>query len=122
MLLALWVSLAAGAGAVARYLLDQTVQRRSRGEFPFGTLAVNVSGSLVLGFVVGMAVHHGLGADTALVLGSGFAGGYTTLSTWAYESLALAETGELLEAAANVVVSVVLGLAAGAAGLALALL
>lgn len=122
MLLALWVSLAAGAGAVARYLLDQTVQRRSRGEFPFGTLAVNVSGSLVLGFVVGMAVHHGLAADTALVLGSGFAGGYTTLSTWAYESLALAETGELLEAAANVVVSVVLGLAAGAAGLALALL
>jgi CrcB protein len=121
MLLALMVSLAAGAGAVARYGLDQLVQRHTRGEFPLGTLAVNVSGSLVLGLVIGLGLHHGLATEPTLILGSGFAGGYTTLSTWAYETLALAQTGEMLQAAGNVVATVVLSVAAGAAGLALAL-
>jgi CrcB protein len=119
---ALAVALAAGLGAVARYLLDQVVQHRTRGEFPYGTLVVNVTGSLLLGLVTGLAAHHGLPADVAVVLGAGFAGGYTTLSTWAWESLALAETGELAEAALNVAGTVALGVAAAVAGLGLALL
>jgi CrcB protein len=121
-MLALAVALAAGIGAVARYLLDQLVQHHTRGEFPYGTLLINVSGSLLLGVSTGLAMHHGLPEDAALVIGTGFAGGYTTLSTWAWETLALAEAGELLQAALNALGSFAIGLAAAAAGLGLALL
>ena len=117
MLLALVVSAAAGFGAVARYVLDQLVQHRTAGEFPAGTMVVNVSGSLVLGLVVGLSLHHGLSNDAALVVGSGLLGGYTTLSTWAYETWALGESGAWAEAAVNVAGSFAAGLAAAALGL-----
>jgi fluoride exporter len=117
----LLVTVAAGVGAVARYLLDDTVQRRTSHPFPAGTLAVNISGSFLLGLVVGWAAHHGLSTSTSTVVGAGFTGGYTTLSTWAWESLALAERDARGVAAVNVVGSLGLGLAAAAAGLGLAL-
>lgn len=113
-MLSLGVALAAGGGAVARYVVDQAVQRRSGARFPYGTLVVNTTGSFVLGLVVG-----GLSGSAAVVLGAGFAGGYTTLSTLAWETLALAEEGSVLSASLNVLGSVVLGLAAAAAGLVL---
>jgi fluoride exporter len=116
------VALAAGIGAVARYVLDQIVQHRTSGTFPAGTLLVNLTGSLLLGVVVGLGLHHGLATTPTVVVGVGFAGGYTTFSTWAWESLALTETGELGEAVANVVGSFAAGLLAAAAGLGLALL
>jgi CrcB protein len=121
-MLTLAVAAAAGAGAVVRYVVDQLVGHRARGDFPYGTLIVNISGSLLFGLTTGLAVHHGFAAAPAAVVGAGFAGGYTTLSTWAWETLALAEAGDLLEAALNVVGSFALGLAAAAAGLGLALL
>jgi CrcB protein len=121
-MLTLAVALAAGAGAVLRYFLDQLVQHRTRGDFPYGTVVVNVTGSFLLGLVTGLALHHGLAATTTVVIGAGFAGGYTTLSTWAWETIALAETGDLLEASVNVVGSFAAGLAAASAGLGLALL
>jgi CrcB protein len=92
------------------------------GHFPFGTVVVNLTGSFVLGLATGLATHHGLAETPTLIIGSGFAGGYTTLSTWAWESLALAEDGDLAGASANVVGSFAAGLAAAAAGLGLALL
>jgi CrcB protein len=121
-MLTLAVSLAAGLGALARYLLDQQVQHRTGSAFPYGTLLVNLSGSLLLGLVVGLSLHHGLPQRLVLVVGTGFAGGYTTLSTWAWESLALAEEGALLQAGLNVVGSFAAGLGAAAAGLGLALI
>src|SRR4051812_466420 len=84
------VTVAAGIGAISRYLVDGAVQRRTNNRFPFGTLAVNVSGSLLLGLLVGLSAHHGLATSTGAVLGAGFAGGYTTLSTWAWGAIALA--------------------------------
>jgi CrcB protein len=120
-MLTLAVSLAAGVGAVTRYVVDQLVQARTGGRFPFGTLLINVTGSLLLGLLTGLALHHGLPATGVVILGAGFAGGYTTLSTWAYESLVLAGDS-LATAAVNVLGSFALGLAAGAAGLGLALL
>jgi CrcB protein len=69
-----------------------------------------------------LATHHGLPTGPTVVLSAGFCSGYTTWSTYAWESLALAETGALLQAAANLVGSLVLGLAAAVAGLGLALL
>ncbi len=121
-MLTLTVALAAGAGALARYLLDQLVQHRIRREFPYGTLVINVTGSLLLGVLTGLAAHHGLPTTATLLAGTGFAGGYTTLSTWAWETLALAEGGDLLRAAGNLFGSFAAGLAAAAAGLALAAL
>jgi fluoride exporter len=119
---AIWVSLAAAVGAVCRYLLDQAVQRRHRSSLPWGTFTINISGSFALGLVTGLALHHGLATTAATTLGTGFIGGYTTWSTYIWESYALAENGDHRGAAANVVGSVVLGLAAAAAGLGLALL
>jgi CrcB protein len=113
--LAVLVALAAGVGALARYLVDLAVQRHVRSGLPWGTLVVNVTGSFALGLVAGS-----VSGDAAAVLGAGFCGGYTTLSTLAWESLALAEEGSTGAAALNVVGSTVLGLAAAALGLALA--
>src|SRR4051794_41283699 len=111
-MLALLVALAAGVGAVVRYVLDQLMTSRRQGGFPVGTFVVNVSGSFVLGLSTGLALHHGLGGDAATVVGAGFAGGFTTFSTGAWECLALAETGAARTAAAYGVGS----FAAGALG------
>lgn len=120
MILALVVGLTAGAGAVARYVVDQVVQGRYGSRFPYGTLVVNISGSLLLGLVTGTVSSHGLGHGPAVVLSAGFCSGYTTWSTFSYDTLALAETGAVLQAAWNVALSLTTGLAAAAAGLALA--
>jgi fluoride exporter len=122
MLLTAGIALAAGGGAVLRYVVDHVVQHRTRGDFPYGTVIVNLSGSFVLGLATGLAVHHGLATSAALVIGTGFAGGYTTLSTWAWETLALVESRDLLEASANIVGSFAAGLAVAAAGLSLAMM
>ena len=66
----LLVTIAAGIGAVSRYLVDGAVQRRTNNAFPTGTLVVNISGSFVLGLIVGLTAHHGLGTSTAAVLGA----------------------------------------------------
>lgn len=122
MSLAIVVGLAAGLGTVARYVADQVIQHQHDSVFPFGTFAVNVSGSLLLGLVTGLAVHHGLPAGPTVVLSAGFCSGFTTWSTYAYESLALAEAGALLEALGNILGSLTTGLVAAAAGFGLALL
>jgi len=122
MILAVAVSLAASAGAVCRYLLDQLVQHQHDQRFPWGTFVINVTGSMLLGLVTGLAVHHGLPAVPATVVGVGFAGGYTTWSTYMWESLALAEAGALGGAAVNIIGSLAAGLAAAAAGFGLAFL
>lgn len=122
MTLAIVVGLVAGLGSVARYVVDQVIQHQHELVFPFGTLAVNVVGSLLLGLVTGLAVHHGLATGPTVVLSAGFCSGFTTWSTYAYESLALAEAGALLQALGNIVGSLVVGLAAAAAGFGLALL
>ncbi|MHB8339753.1 MAG: fluoride efflux transporter CrcB [Mycobacteriales bacterium] len=122
MTLAVAVGLAASLGAVCRYLLDELVQHRHDQNFPWGTFLINVTGSLLLGLLTGLAVHHGLPAALTTVVGVGFIGGYTTWSTYLWESLALAEKGAVGQASANLVGSLATGLAAAAAGFGLALL
>ena len=121
-MLTLAVAVAAGVGAVGRLLVDRGVTMRSRRPLPFGTFVVNVTGSLLLGLTTGLAIHHGLSTRVATVLGAGLAGGYTTLSTFAWESVDLGVTGRVGAAGWYVVWSAVVGLAAGALGLGLALL
>jgi CrcB protein len=116
------VVLAAAVGAPVRYVVDQAIQHRWPGAFPAGTLTVNVTGSLVLGLLTGLAAHHGLAPQALTVLGTGLFGGYTTFSTFSYETVRLLEEGAVVAAAVNVAGSLALGLAAAAAGLGLALL
>ena len=114
--------LAAAVGAPLRYVVDQAVQHRWPGAFPAGTLTVNITGSLVLGLLTGLAVHHGLAPQALTILGTGLLGAYTTFSTFSYETIRLLEDGAVAEAGLNVAGSLALGLAAAATGLGLALL
>jgi CrcB protein len=112
--------LAAGAlGAVLRALVDHLVQPRLGSDLPLGILVVNLSGSLALGVLVGSADHHGLSSDWLTVAGTGLIGAYTTFSTFTFDTVRLLEGGEWADGALNVAVSLVAGVGAAAAGLAL---
>jgi CrcB protein len=108
----LGIAVLGGAGAVARFLLDAAVSARAGRTFPWGTLAVNLTGAFVLGVLTGVA----LSGDLARLLGTGVLGAYTTYSTWMLESQRLGEDGRLPAALANLVIALVLGLAAAALG------
>jgi CrcB protein len=112
--------LALGAvGATARYLLDAYIAARFPSTLPWGTFAVNMSGSLLLGLFTGMVVFGGAPTALKVILGTGFCGAYTTFSTFTFETVRLIEERSLYEAAANVLVSFFAGLLAAGAGLAL---
>ena len=113
------VMIAGGAGAVLRYLVDRYVQGRVESDFPYGTLVINATGSLVLGFLTGSALHHGLSATWVTVLGTGLCGAYTTFSTFTYDTFRLLGSDGVATALTNTLVSVVAGLGAAVAGLAL---
>ncbi len=115
------VAVASGVGAVLRYVVDRLVQARVGPELPLGTFVVNTTGAFMLGLVTGLSLHRGLPHTTAVVLGAGLAGGYTTLSTLAWESLSLAEVGDRLGLVANLVGGAAAGMLAAGGGLALAL-
>jgi fluoride exporter len=102
------VMMLGGIGAVCRLLVDRAVSARLPSGFPVGTLAVNVSGAWLLGFLGALA----LDPHAALLAGTAFVGAYTTFSTWMLETQRLGEERRGRTAAANIVLSVVLGLAA----------
>jgi CrcB protein len=116
----LLVALGAAVGAPLRYLTDRAVQSRHTTVFPWGTFAVNVCGSLVLGFITGAVLAGAAGPRLQLLIGTGLCGTLTTYSTFSYETLRLAETGARFFAAANVVVSIVAGVGSVFVGSALA--
>jgi fluoride exporter len=106
------VALIGGAGSLARFLVDGAVSSAAGRDFPFGTMAVNISGAVILGLVTGLAL-----ADTAALLaGTAAVGSYTTFSTWMLETQRLAEERQHRKAVVNVVASLVLGVAAAAVG------
>ena len=117
----LWAAFAAaaGAGACARYIVDVRVQAATDGVFPFGTLTVNLVGSFVLGIVAEATLRRAAPGQLSFVVGTGFCGAFTTFSTFTYETARLAQDGAVAEAALNLGVSLVAGLAAAAAGMAL---
>jgi fluoride exporter len=109
-----WIGagLLGGAGALARFLVDGVIASRARRDFPAGTLVVNISGALVLGVLVGAGVSD----DSLTLAGTAAIGSYTTFSTWMLETQRLTEEGETRSAAANLVISLAVGLAAIALG------
>ena len=97
---------------MSRLLLGGFVQLRTGATFPVGTLVVNVTGSLVLGFVLRYAVATpALSPEVRALLTTGFCGGYTTFSTFSYETAAMLEDGQYARAAAYATFSVLLALA-----------
>jgi CrcB protein len=103
----LGVGLLGGLGAIARFLLDGSVATRAGRSFPWGTLAVNLTGAFCFGVLSGAVV----GDDVARLAQTGFLGGYTTFSTWMLESHRLAEEGKARPGVANIVVSLLAGVA-----------
>lgn len=116
----LWIAVAGSAGAVARFVVDGAIRRRVPGEFPWATVLINVTGSLLLGFVMGMVLFHAAPSEVELIIGIGFCGGYTTFSTASFETVRLIQRRRYLAGAANAVGTLLITVAAGAAGLALA--
>jgi fluoride exporter len=109
-----WIAVGAvgGIGALLRFALDGWVSERLAGDFPWGTLAVNLSGATLLGLLAGLAVR----GDALLVAGTGLVGGYTTFSTWMLESHQLGADDSPLLLAMNLAGSLALGIAAAAFG------
>lgn len=117
-----WLLVLAGGavGAPLRYLTDRAVQARHDSLFPWGTFAVNATGSLLLGLLTGAAASGAVGPSVTALLGTGLCGALTTYSTFSYETLRLAERGRPWAALANVSASLSVGLGAVFAGLAAA--
>ena len=109
----LWyVALGSAVGGASRYALSTFIQQRA-GTFPIGTLVVNITGSLALGFLLRYALGStSVSAETRALLTTGFCGGYTTFSTFSYETIALVQEGDYRRAAIYVAASVALSLAA----------
>jgi CrcB protein len=117
--LALLVALAGGAGAVLRALLIHHVGLRRDDPLPVGTMAVNASGSLLLGILTGLSLYHGLGSHLLAVVGVGLCGGYTTWSTASWETVHLLHTGYRRYAVIYTVGGLAVCLGAAAAGIGL---
>ena len=117
----LWVSLGGAAGATARYVLGTWIIDHTGASFPWNTMIVNISGSLAIGILLTLLTER-LIADPAwrLLLVVGFLGGYTTFSSYTFETLALLEAGAWLSATLYVLGNNGLGLAAAYLGIVLA--
>ena len=114
----LLIALGAAGGANARYWLTSLFVDRFGPTFPWGTLVINLSGSLLIGVVLAVILARGETDPTLrLLLVTGFLGAYTTFSTYTYDTVRLLETGRLGAALANALGSLGLGLAAAAVGL-----
>lgn len=117
----LYIALGGLAGTLSRYGLEGWIQSRSGAGFPLGTLTVNLTGSLILGFILRVATGAAvISPDLRAGLTIGFCGAFTTMSTFSYESVALLRDGDYVRAAlymsvtiAGCVTAVVVGSALG---------
>ncbi len=116
----LLLALGAAVGAPLRYLVDRAVQRRHDSVFPWGTFAVNVTGSFILGVLVRGASAGAVPGSLVALLGTGLCGALTTYSTFGYETVRLLEDRARSYAVLNAAASVVAGLGAAFCGIALA--
>jgi len=116
----LYIAFGGAAGSVLRYLIGGAVQRATHAGFPYGTLAVNVLGCFLIGFLIKMFMNAEPSSATRALLVVGFCGGFTTFSAFSSETLGLFEAGAYGRAALYVLVSLVLCLAATGGGFALA--
>ena len=112
MRLVLGIALAGALGTLARFGLGGWIQERTGSSFPWGTLVINVIGSLVLGFVFRFGEGMAMRAETRVLLSIGFCGAFTTFSTFSFETARFIEEGQWNRALAYVMVSTTISLMA----------
>lgn len=112
--MAVWIGIGAlgGFGAILRFAIDALVQRRVSGEFPLGTLIVNVTGTFSLGILTGA----GVSGNASLLAGTAVLGSFTTFSTWMLETERLVEEGDDRIGTSNILLSAAAGLGAALLG------
>lgn len=113
------LGLAGGLGAASRFLLDGLIRSRFRTALPVATIAINVTGSFLLGLIAGAVGAHAAPAELQLIAGTGFLGGYTTFSTASFETVRLVQSRRTGLALVNGVGTAAAAVVAAAAGLAL---
>ncbi|HEX3865641.1 MAG TPA: fluoride efflux transporter CrcB [Gemmatimonadaceae bacterium] len=112
------VAIGGAIGSVARFVLNAYMQSRSSGPFPVGTLVINISGSALLGFIMQFSLETAsVSPEIRVLLTTGFCGGFTTFSTFSYETVKLVQDGEYGDAGLYVGSSVLLSLLGTAAGM-----
>lgn len=115
------VAIGGAVGAILRYFITVWVQRAHRSAFPWGTLVVNISGSLVLGFLTALALRGAESGEVSALLGTGLCGALTTYSTFAYETAQLFTLRARWFAVTNIVLSVFACFGAALTGITIAL-
>jgi len=113
-----WVMVGAALGGGMRYILGTWIIQRWNSFFPWHTLVINVAGAFLLGVLMALAAHRGVVTpEMRLFLGVGVLGGFTTFSALSYETIVLLERGMVVQGIANMVGSMVLGVAAVVLGM-----
>jgi CrcB protein len=116
-----YIALGSAAGGIARYLIGVAVQSRASVGFPIATLLINVTGSLLLGFLIrSYVVSPAVSPEFRAMITTGFCGGYTTFSAFSFETASLIEDGDYSRAALYIGLSVALSIAAMFGGFAIA--
>jgi CrcB protein len=116
-----FVAIGSAIGGVSRFLLGSFIQQKAGVAFPIGTLVINITGSFLLGFLLRYALATtAISPEVRGLLTTGFCGGYTTFSTFTYETLGLLEEGEVLRASSYVLLSVIVALVGAYLGVTLA--
>lgn len=109
----LLVGLGSCIGGIARYLSQLLVQKHYPSSFPFGTLSVNITGCFLVGIIYALADRGNImSPGTRLLLATGFCGGFTTFSSFAFENISLLRDGEFFYTSMYILLSVVFGLLA----------
>lgn len=116
----LLLGLAGGLGAGTRFVVDGLVRSKFRTALPLGTMAINITGSFLLGLVAGAVIAHAAPAELQAIAGTGFLGGYTTFSTASFETVRLIQARRTGLALLNGIGTAAAAIGAAAAGLAVA--
>ncbi|MEO6956128.1 MAG: fluoride efflux transporter CrcB [Antricoccus sp.] len=116
-MIALWIALAGGAGALCRFVLDGWGRSKRTAILPWPTIVINISGSLLLGVLIGLVPFQHAPAQLQTIIGTGFLGGYTTFSTASFETIRLTQQRRYGLALVTGVGTLVLSVSAGALGL-----
>lgn len=106
------VGMGGAIGSIMRYLAATGIQSKFLSAFPYGTMCVNISGCFLIGLIYALATKNNLSPEWRFFLATGICGGYTTFSSFSYESLSLLRDGEILYASLYIAASVFLGVLA----------
>ena len=114
------LGLAGGLGAATRFVVDGMVRANIRTALPVGTIAINITGSFLLGLVAGAVIMHAAPPELQAIAGTGFLGGYTTFSTASFETVRLVQSGRTGLALLNALGTAAAAVAAAGGGFAVA--